>query len=188
MRLFTAIELPEDVRSHLASLGESVKRNAGFGGRSVSFTRPENLHVTLKFLGEVPEGEVPSVCDALRAVPVDGPIHVRANGFELFPPRGPVRVITAGLDGDVGALKLLAGAIENACEPLGFPPERREYRAHVTLARARDPLPAHVREDLSSDLRKHFPGPPFQVNGFTLFESRLRPGGPEYARLAEFTR
>jgi 2'-5' RNA ligase len=58
----------------------------------------------------------------------------------------------------------------------------------VTLARARDPLPAQVRDDLSTDLRKHFPGPPFEVAGFSLFESRLKPGGPEYFRLAEFPR
>jgi len=187
MRLFTAIELPDDVRRHLESLIEPVKRNAaGMGGRSVSVTRPENLHVTLKFLGEVAEDKIASLCEALRGIHIDGRMRVWADGFELLPPRGPVRVIAAGFGGDVGAVKLLARAIEVACEPLGFPPERREYRAHVTVARARNPLPPRVRDDLPGDLRNHFPGPRFDVYGFTLFESHLRSGGPEYVRLAHF--
>src|SRR4051794_18825177 len=127
MRLFLAIELPEDVRQHLATWGESqvplvhqYLEERHIDAR-LSVTPPQNLHVTLKFLGEVDESAVQRLRDALGSVPVELASPVRAAHVELLPERGPVRVVAAGLDGDVGRLARLYRAVEDACAREGFP-------------------------------------------------------------------
>ena len=188
MRLFTAIELPDPVRDHLARINagddrESLHANHGY---RVSRTRPENLHVTLKFFGDVEESAVAELCDALGIVTSEPSGDVWVGHLELLPPRGPVRVIAAGLDGDVGRLELLYRDVEARCEELGFPRERRQYRPHITLQRCRTPLRPIVRDDLPVHYRSHFPGPRFRVESFALFESRLHADAPQYIRLANF--
>src|SRR4051812_25317998 len=183
MRLFTAIELPAPARNHLAGLAREWAENwgeelLGFSNDEyprVSWVRPENLHVTLKFLGEVHEPDVPKVCDALSGCASAGPMPLIVDHIECLPPRGPVRVIAVGLGGDVGRLTLLHREIERVCGQLGFSSERREYRPHVTLARAKIPLPRHVRDQLMVAGAGQLPGPAFDVAEFVLMESRLRP-------------
>jgi 2'-5' RNA ligase len=194
MRLFTAIELSTPARNHLAGLARKWTENWGeeLLGLSndeyprVSWVRPENLHVTLKFLGEVPEPQVPKVCQALSDWASPGPMRLNADHIECLPPRGPVRVIAAGVGGDVGRLTLLHREIDRACGLLGFAAESRQYRPHVTLARAKVPLPSHVREHLASAGNPHMPGPAFDVAEFVLMESRLHPQGAEYLPVARF--
>ena len=192
MRLFLAIELPDDVRQHLATWGPShvpdvrtYLKQRQINAR-LSVTPPQNLHVTLKFLGEVEESAVKPLCDALGSVPAEPASPVRAGHLELLPQRGPVRVVAAGLDGDVGRLERLYRAVEDVCEGERFTPERRRYLPHVTLARARDPLPGERRDRFMELLNRGFPGPSFEVRGFTLFESRLGAGPPHYIPLARF--
>jgi 2'-5' RNA ligase len=191
VRLFLAIELPDPVRQHLSdliarrSVADFVATWQGddFG---VSPTRAESLHVTLKFLGEVAESAVPELTDALNRVEVEAPIWLRAAFVDLLPPRGPIRVIAAGLDGDVARLTRLHRSLEDCCFGLGYPAERRDYRPHVTLARAKRPIPKALRDGLLELLQPNFPGPEFQAVGFSLFESRLGSGPPQYVRLARF--
>ena len=191
MRLFLAIELPDAVRTHLA--GITAHNKVGYHlvveqGREhrISSTRPENLHVTLKFLGEVEECAVPKLCEGLRRVRAEPTAEVWVGHIELLPPRGPVRVVAAGLDGDVARLELVHRAVEAECEEQGFPPERRAYRPHITVHRCREPLPGHMRGDLEQLYGGYFPGPRFRVEGFSLIQSHLLPEGPQYARIADF--
>jgi 2'-5' RNA ligase len=191
MRLFTAIELPDAVREHLARLiirkdaQESAIVSWGRDYR-VSRTRRENLHVTLKFLGEVDQAAVPPLCDTLGAITAQRSEEVWVGHAELLPPRGPVRVVAAGLDGDVGRLELLFRDVEARCEEQGFPRERRTYRPHITMQRCKDPLPTQMRDVLAENYALLLPGPRFRVESFALFESKLHPDAPEYIRLAHF--
>jgi 2'-5' RNA ligase len=180
MRLFLAIELPEDVRKHLADACGALRN------WKLAIVPPQNLHITVKFLGDVSEGATPALCAALRGVAPGGAAELSADRCELLPPRGPVRVVAGGLGGDVGRLRAVHRAIEDACESQGFAPERRQYLPHVTLARAREGLPARERDEFPQILSKFFPGPTFGVTGFTLFESRLGGGPPQYIPLARF--
>jgi 2'-5' RNA ligase len=192
MRLFTAIELPEPARLHLAErCSQGVSDfNLYLAKRSIDArlaeVLPANLHVTLKFLGDVDESAVPALCDALGRVTVERAGPVYAGHLELLPPRGPVRVVAAGLDGDVGRIERLHRAVEMACAECGFPQERRPFLPHITVARARDPIPHERRDRLKEALEPHFPGPEFAVDGFTLFESRLGRGAPTYVPLARY--
>ena len=192
MRLFIAIELPDAVRQHLADFRNHIDDAlvVGYGldtrEHPVSHTRPENLHVTLKFLGEVTESAASDLTGVLKQVSLEGPAKVWASHAELLPPRGPIRVVSVGLDGDVGRVAKLHEKIQSACAEQGFEVERRSYLPHVTLARPRRPLPAAARRVLEERLAKHLPGPAFDVSGFALFESRLGSGPPQYLPLARF--
>jgi 2'-5' RNA ligase len=184
MRLFLAIELSGCVRDALAEVSRRLKCEADLA--SCSWVRTENLHVTLKFFGELPETDVPTICTALGDVVLGRSIALRPSRMELLPSRGPVRVIAAGLNGERDRLDELHGQIEAACVPLGFPPERRKFRPHVTLARARRPLPGGVRRKIEQWTKDLLPEVGLEVEQFVLMESQLKPDAAHYIPLARF--
>jgi len=189
MRLFFAAELPEDVRGHLLRLRDELERHQY--GR-VKWERPENLHLTLKFLGEVPDADVPALCEAVKQVAAPAPFRLQPDGWVFFPERGPVRIVAAGVGGDTGRLILLQRAVESACEAVGYPRDARAYHPHLTIGRAKDGLPHHIRGKYWQRPSGQIPsgsdelGPAFDVNEFVLMESLLRPEGPLYTPVARF--
>jgi|SRR6185437_10213452 len=182
MRLFIAIELPESVREVLMEAARPLKAACP----EASWVRAENLHVTLKFLGEVPESQVKDVCDSLEGVSVTGTANVAVGGLEFFPPRGPARVIVLGLNGEVELIHRIFREIDRTTAEIGFPLEGRPFVPHITLARARRTIQGSARKTLPELLRWTGAPPEFEVTSFSLIESRLKPGGPEYVRLATF--
>jgi 2'-5' RNA ligase len=94
VRVFLALELPEEERRRLAE----YLRSREWSGLGMKLVRPENLHVTLKFLGEAADARVKEVCDAQQGVSLDAPITLRMEGVTFFPPRGPIRVVAARLE------------------------------------------------------------------------------------------
>jgi 2'-5' RNA ligase len=181
MRLFLAIELSDETRRHLAGVQEHLRGLL----RNVSWTKPENLHLTLKFLDEVPDDQVKAVCDALSAIPPVGPFPLAADGLTCFPPHGAARIITAGMQ-TPPPLQELVNHIEATCKPLGFPLEGRAYRAHVTLARARTPLPPPLRQAMEQAAHSLWPGPETLVEEFILMQSQLKREGAIYTPAARF--
>ncbi len=189
MRLFIAIELPEDVRRHLAQVRDAVRSrivDSASGIGSLSFTRDENLHITLKFLGEVDDKRLVKLIESLSLVRSGGTIDTFAERIECFPQRGPVRIVAAGFGGTIDAMRALHDAIEQRCRHLGFDREARRYRPHVTLARARGALPATIRAEATEAAEELFPGTAMTVTHFALIESRLRTQGSEYRTLHRF--
>jgi 2'-5' RNA ligase len=190
MRLFTAIELPEDVRELLCGWQDALIQQTDYDRGDLKWVARGNLHVTLKFLGNVDSARVPELCAALKDVADSNPpVFLWPDRLICFPKRGPVATIAAGLTGDIDALVGLHSKIERACEELVYPPERRPYTAHVTIARARPPLPAHARHHfLGTQLQRigNKQGKPFLAAEFVLIDSHLKPDGPEYAVLARF--
>lgn len=194
MRLFLAIELPDPVRQKLAGLSRAWQENwneellglAGDPYPKASWVRPENLHVTVKFLGDVADQEVSKLCTQLAAVRVPEPISLWPDRIECLPPGGPVRIISAGLMGDLDAVGELHRQIEKECEAVGFPCERRKFRPHVTLARLREWLPSHTRKNLADASLGHLPAPKFTASEFVLMQSELHPQGSRYLALARF--
>ena len=109
-----------------------------------------------------------------------------ADGVRCFPDRGPVRIVAAGLAGQVAALAGVHDAVEQRCRFLGFDRETRAYHPHVTLARARPTLPASFRERAVEVTRGAWPGPAFHIAEFVLVQSTLKPAGSEYVTIARF--
>jgi 2'-5' RNA ligase len=182
MRLFIAIELPPAVHKYLARVQELLRPELP----AVAWTPPDNLHITLKFLGQVPDLDVPAVCAALDSIPAKPSMHLRASGMLCFPPRRPLRILGVSMAGDVEPLIALARDIDQCCGHLGFEPERRRFQPHVTLGRARGTVPGFMRplmDQLTTDL---WPGPQFAIDHFVLMQSTLKKDGAQYAVARRF--
>ena len=187
MRLFTAIELPEPVRAHLLRVRAELLKSPDLAD-AVSWVKPENLHVTLKFLGEVPDAALPKLTHSLAAVSVE-PTRLTPGRMVLFPQRGPVRVIAAGFAGDVERLSRLFADIEDACAAAGFEREGRAYTPHATLGRGRPGRGGSgLRRLRDETFERLFPGPAFTADRFVLMQSQLNPKGAIYTPAAHFPR
>ena len=183
MRLFVAVDLPDSLRAALARERNRLKAACG-PGEGVRWSRPEGLHLTLKFLGEVAAARLAEVSAALASTGGFEPFDVGAGGFGFFPSARRPRVFWVGLDAPP-ALGELAARIESAMEPLGFARETRPFQPHLTLARfagqrAQPALEAALSAAGGANWGR------FTVREYFLFESRLRPGGAEYSKLACF--
>ena len=180
MRCFVAIELPEEIRRRL---GELQKR-LGKLDRFVRWVRPEQIHLTVKFLGEVADRRVPEVCAAaVTAAGAAESFEIEVSGTGCFPDRGWVRVLWAGIPELPPALLAVQQAMEQRYAELGFPKENRAFRPHLTLGRTREGASAAAvraaveREDAFVVGR-------FDVEALTVFQSVLKPTGPTYITLA----
>jgi 2'-5' RNA ligase len=178
MRLFIAIELPAHVRDGLAAWQNALRRSIR---QKVSWTATDNLHVTLKFIGETEESKVQSIVTALAQVPVNGAIPVSIEGLIRLPSRGRTRVIGARMVDPTGNLSALHSQIETALESQAIAREGRAYRPHVTLGRVRSP--ASVRIENVKLPEREFR---FDVHEFLLMRSTLSPGGSKYDVIERF--
>ena len=176
MRCFVAIPLPDGPVRAL----EAVQDGLPFG----RLTDPEQLHLTLAFLGELPDREVEAAHDGLQTVR-SHPFELTLRGLGSFG-GADGRTIWAGV-ADPAPLARLAARIRSALHGMGVVLERRRFRPHVTLARLTG---AEARDEaaLARVLAKRdgFPAPPFRVEGFALYRSVLTRAGPIYDVLAEY--
>lgn len=176
IRCFVAAALPEATREQLGALQGRLKR-AGLAARWV---QPEGIHLTLKFLGELPPDTFDRVAEQL-ARPLDGagPLRLTPRGVGTFPPGSRARVVWAGLEGDVAPLARLALEVEARVQRCGIAREGRAFRPHLTLGRStRLGGLGDVTEILQTE--SGFEAPPFTVRKLVLYESRLRSQGPSY--------
>jgi 2'-5' RNA ligase len=174
IRLFVAIPLPDDVRARLVSLCSGV--------RDAHWVRPENLHLTLRFIGEVPEPELDDIADALgRLRARQFPMTV--SGVGHFESRRQVRALWAGIEPSAALIDLQA-RIESALVRTGLAPEGRRFSPHITLARMKRAKPAAVRPWLEAN--GYFRSNPIAVASFVLFASYLGQGGAVYQPVETF--
>jgi 2'-5' RNA ligase len=175
MRLFIALDLPDDVRAELAAA------QARLGGHAVRWAAAEGMHLTLQFLGEVEAGRVDGLLAALAVVSAP-PFALRLAGLGAFPSAARPRVLWAGLGGDLGALGALQRAVTAATSALGFPPEERPFTPHLTLGRARQDVGDAQIHDLAAALRAVAPPAPlgWRAGGPLLFESMSTATGVVY--------
>jgi 2'-5' RNA ligase len=185
IRSFVAVELDETARLELSRVLGQLKRSDA----DVKWVSLNNLHLTLKFLGDVPADDMAKVIAAL-GVAVAGDVLPAAGAFEFeiaglgaFPSVSNPRVIWVGLGQGREALASLAAGVEAALGPLGFPTEGRGFSPHLTLGRCRSPRNQAELKAAMVALRD-YRGPRVRVERVTLFSSDLRPTGPVYAPLA----
>jgi 2'-5' RNA ligase len=180
MRLFVALEIPSAVRENLAALLKSL----GTVSPQTRWARPENLHVTLKFIGEAPETKLAAICSALASARSDQPVALDFRGLGFFPDEKHPRVFWTGIEASPN-LKTLAADIEKAAERLGVPRERRPFSPHLTLARFEPPgLPEKLRSAIQENAKREFGA--LRTSQFHLIESKLKSSGAEYTTLERF--
>lgn len=181
MRLFVAVNLPADLRQRLAAVQERLRGTQA----DVSWVRAENIHATLKFLGETEEKRLDRIRAALLEVARGrGPFPIRVAGLGSFGGRVP-RVVWVGVEAGAEPLSGLAKDVEAAMAHLGFPKEKRGFSAHLTLGRVRSPRNAAA---LLAALGQADAGPigTVEVTQFELMQSELRPTGSVYTVLEKF--
>jgi 2'-5' RNA ligase len=180
MRAFIAIDLPDHIRSALAEKQMLFRPLAP----DASWTRPEGIHITLKFLGEISNQQAKSVQESLAAIPPFPAFKLEIEGYGFFPNARRPRVFWTGV-GASAPLQELAEKVESAMETLGFAREQREFAPHLTLARFREPRSQTALVHLiESQSRERLGG--FEVSKFFLFESKLSPRGAQYRKIANF--
>jgi 2'-5' RNA ligase len=177
VRLFIAIDLPQSCKDSAFKFISELNFSA------LKRVEPELLHITLKFLGEVREKDLPAISNALAGIKCSA-IDIAVKGAGAFPNLKRPRVIWIGAEGD---FSVLPNAIETTLAKLGFKREKREFSAHITVARVKqyqqldlNKLQAVIKQFESFEFCR------FNASSFALKQSTLTPKGPIYQTLREF--
>jgi len=146
IRSFIAIELPEALKQELARLQGKLQQPRQSW---IKWVDPQSIHLTLKFFGNINMATIPPITKAMEAA-VQGipPIHLEVSGLGAFPNLKRVQVVWVGVGGETAVLRHLQRSLESHLAPLGFVPEKREFSAHLTLARLRHQATPSERERL----------------------------------------
>ena len=185
IRTFIGVAIAEPVREQLVSLQETLRAAA----KQVKWVEPQNLHLTLKFLGEVDETELYAVCKSTQqAVAESAPFSMHVAGVGAFPNARRPRVIWSGIRDGADELTFLHDLLEEEFRAQGYPREDRAFTPHLTLGRMRQPKPTPELAAAFDKLTIWEGGTTF-VRELLVMSSQLSPQGPTYtvmgrARLA----
>ena len=182
MRLFLAVNLPDDVRDGVASATQRARATHP----GVAWVQPSLLHLTVKFIGERNAELVPRVVDAARAAAAAvAPFESALAGGGAFPNFRAPRVVWIGM-ANASPLVALAARLDAALVPLGIPAERRPFRPHLTLGRVRRALSPDEGEGLAREMRALAGRWPLPITHVDLMRSELSSAGPRYTSVATF--
>lgn len=179
MRTFIAIEIPSEIKSALAALQTELRR----AGADVSWTKPENIHLTLKFLGEVDErriGEIEKVCVSLAAE--FQPFTLSLNDTGVFPNARQPRIIWAGLAGEIEKAVEMQKRLDERIALIGFGREEKAFRPHLTIGRVKSNR--KTRELIALADAHRLPALSFVISEIVLMKSELHPAGARYTPMA----
>jgi 2'-5' RNA ligase len=184
MRVFFGIELPEDVKAATGEIAADLRSRVARATprAAIRWVDPENLHVTLWFIGEVSEERLETLTQATGTPYATPAFRLELSGLATFPPTGSPRVLWVGITAGMPQLQALYAELSLRLSPLGFEPERRPYSPHLTIARIRD-----IRRRDAVSLRQaldagHVPLIA-EIAAVTLFRSHLSSKGARYQPL-----
>lgn len=179
VRTFIAVEVPDEIKSAMSG----VQAELGKSGAHVGWVRPEGIHLTLKFLGDVEAGRIEGLGRAVEdAVSGLAPFTLDVKGVGVFPNAKAPRVVWLGLGGEVAALAQLYDRVEAACGSLGFPREDRPFRAHLTLGRVKSPQGKDALTRAVAGFEKTGFGT-IRADAVSIMKSELRPSGAVYTEM-----
>ena len=179
MRLFIAIEIPEDIKKLITEVQGKIKAS----GVNANWTRPEGVHFTLKFFGEVPESKVGTIMTGLTsACKGINTFQLEISNAGAFPNIRNPRVIWLGISGDTGPLAKIQVSIEEGMANLGFEREKRKFSPHLTLARIKF-LRAKDNWQKALENVKDIKFPAFIADHVSLMKSELNPSGAVYTEI-----
>jgi RNA 2',3'-cyclic 3'-phosphodiesterase len=185
VRLFVALEIPSVVKDKFAELMKELRASEPPSStRKARWVRSENLHVTVKFIGEAASAKLEAVRAALSAVHSGRPVALSFRGLGFFPNENRARVLWAGMEASPN-LASLAGDVDQALGRLGFALESRSFAPHLTLARFDPPgISRELRAAVEGNMTREFGL--LRTGEFHLIESKLKPSGAEYTTLQTF--
>jgi 2'-5' RNA ligase len=184
-RSFVAIELTDQLKAELNLVQESLQRKGLTD--EVRWVKADGMHLTLKFLGNVPADSMNEISLAVaQASQGIAPFRITLTGLGCFPSTSRPNVLWIGVEGDTEALAELQANVEASLAPLGYPPEKRQYTPHLTLGRVGRRAGSSARRRLGSLIQNQTVGPlgEMEVQEVCLIKSELSPAGARYSRLA----
>ena len=177
IRTFIAIRLPGEIDRALGKLADGMR--PAWPERSVRWAKAENIHLTLRFLGDMESVRIGEIRDGLVGVVLGHEaFRLALSGSGCFPNECRPRVVWTGVDDEAGRLASLQSDIEGLVRALGCEPEKRDYRPHLTLGRVK-----HGVKPPQENWLEDPPALAFEVGAVELIESALKPGGAEYRTL-----
>jgi len=179
IRAFIAFPLPELITTRICDIQERLKSYR----LPVRWVKPENVHLTLKFLGEISLSTIDGIAEVIEATVRDfSPLILFTNGLGVFPGIKKPRVIWIGISGDIKPLSEIQANLETNLEIKGFAKENRPFKSHLTLGRVKGDI--HP-ENLIDILRSFsdFSSEPFEAKELVLYKSELKPSGALYTKL-----
>ena len=182
MRLFVAIDLDDAARAAIGDEQNRLMRAFGRKDRSLRWVRPEQMHLTLVFVGNVDDGRAASIVEAMEADIAAPPFTIVFARLGVFPPYGAPSVLWLGVAAGVREAIAVQRAVAERLERLDVPRERRPYHPHLTLARWRTSKPSDRRKVAEADRADE--AARVGVASVTLYRSSLSAAGPSYAALA----
>jgi 2'-5' RNA ligase len=183
IRSFLSLDPPEEI---IREIGQVQNRLKKIIHGDVRWVRPEGIHLTLKFFGDISKNAVASISVvAGQAATAVGPFELAIGGVGFFPDQNRPRVIYLDMNGEVARLMTFQKGLEQALQEIGFPREERPFRPHLTLGRIKSPKGLM---GLAEALRKGetYAAERFTASGLSLFKSDLTPQGAIYTRLAGY--
>ena len=178
IRTFIAIPVPESVFVLQGNLKNTIEKKTG----KVRWVKRDQLHLTLKFVGDTPEESIDDVRGVMQKVASQmTPFKIFIQGVGCFPKIERPRVMWVGLDGAIDKLNQLVMAVHDGLDPLGFPRDKKDFHPHITMARAK--YPQKKTPDISSFLNTSYDPIPFRIEKIQFISSELFPNGPVYTIL-----
>lgn len=179
-RVFCAIDLPTDLKQKLAIHIDQLKKGTS---AKAGWTRPQNIHLTIKFLGNIPVSNVEQLSEAATsAVKSLAPFNLTAERCGVFPAYGPPRVLWIGIADASAQLARLSERLDEECAAVGLPRETRPFHPHLTLARIRQKGNARALGEAHRSLE--FPKTEFAVNELLVIRSELGNDGSKYTTVS----
>lgn len=181
MRVFIAVELPDEIRKNIVELINELKEV----GSDVKWLEEKNLHITLKFLGWVEDRKINDVIElTAKAVAGTGSFKAKFEGLGTFPPGKTPRVVWAGVSEGAEKMKKLADSLEETLSNAGYRSEEREFNSHVTIGRVKEKKGVDKLREKLGDYKDPKFGETI-VDHINIMKSTLTPKGPIYEKVKE---
>ncbi len=176
-RIFAAIDISEASRRAVSDYAETLR--AEFQSVRVGWEKPEKLHLTMKFFGDVDERQLENLTEAIEKTAGQiSNFNLQISETGVFPSPRNARILWLGLQDETGNLQKLAEVLETECARSGFAREARNFKAHLTIARLREPQKS--KELVGKHLQNDFPPLEFQATEIVIYQSELLPKGSIY--------
>lgn len=177
-RIFVAIDISQVVREEAIAFAEELRQE--FQNLRVGWEKPEKLHLTLKFLGDIDEEQLESLSRAVAETANQiSKFNLRISGTGAFPSPRNARILWLGIKDENDNLLKVNDVLESECEKRGFAKEKRNFKAHLTIARLREPHKS--KELVEKHLQNNFEAGEFSVSEIVIYESRLQKSGSIYS-------
>lgn len=182
-RIFVAIDISEDARRRAAAYTENLKRQ--FPGLRVGWDKPEKLHLTIKFFGNVDDLQLARLAEAVAETARQiSPFKLQISATGVFPSRRKARALWLGVVDKEESLRRLNEILESECEKRGFRRETRDFKAHLTIGRLREPEKS--KDLIETHLRENFDAAEFTISEIVIYESELLPQGSRYKIFSKY--